>query len=483
MKRGRIAKFGTGSYFLTAVILATLLLIGINLVAVKCDRVFSVPGAHRGLSARTRAMLANVGGNIKCTVIVPRNNLVYVPLRSLLSDIREDVAGHATISMDFLDPHSDLARSADAARRYGLSGWAVVFDNGERVERIPYESLIETIGVQTDRVPPGTSGRVSFRGEQVCASTLARLAKPRSLVVYSLTGHGERDFSSYDSLTGYSDFGREISREGYVLRPLHIEAEGIPEDCDLLIVPGPRNMPVATETRAIDEYLKKGGRIMLLMDRLSSVPNGWEELMGSIGLVPSGFTAVDTVALGGYSLPVDSFGTHPITRDIGLSAVYFTNPQVIDIAATVPADISVQIIAEAPPSAWGESNPEMLPRNYDPVVDRKGSLPLVVAVEKGGENLGIRPMRAIVIGDSNFAANSMLAGGSTANRDLLLNSIAWLTDGGLASSSSPPEDGVALRLAVSRGRMIRFWLRSVFLLPFSSVLLGAVMVYLRRFTR
>lgn len=223
---------------------------------------------------------------------------------------------------------------------------------------------------------------------------------------------------------------------------------------------------------------------MLLLDRSNVIPNGWEHLIGSIGLSFAGVTAVDSGSLGGYNLPVDRFGDHPITRDITQRAVYFTDPQVIDVKNDPAADLSVQVIAEAPPSAWGETNPESLPRNYDPKIDRKGSLSLALAVEaKGGEDLGLKPMRAVVIGDSNFAANSLLAGGSTANRDLLLNAVSWLTDSGLASSPSLPADGGALRLAISRGRQIRFWLRSVFLLPASVALLGAVMAYLRRFTR
>lgn len=469
------------AYYATAAVLATTLLAMVCAIAVKYDITFQFSRAALGLSDRAAATLESLSGDVSCTVILPRNNEIYAPLRNMLFDFQK-AASNATMTLSFLDPHSDLARSADAVRRYGAKSWSVIFDNGKRFEIVPYEALVEKSTADTS---PSRQVITRFHGQQVCATALAKLTRPKSPVVYALSGHGERDFSSYDALTGYSDFARELSREGYVLRTLGTAAAGIPADCDLLVIAGPRFAPGQIEESAIAEYLGKGGRIMLLADRSNAFPNGWEGLFAIIGLKFTNFTAIGADTLGGYNLLSDNFGDHPIAQNLSRSAVYFVNPQVFDLA---PADVGVPapqvtVVVSAPEKAWGESNPDVLPRHYDPDVDRKGALPLILAVEgPGSAGNGLSPFRAFVIGDSNFAANSLIEGGTTANRDLLLNAVSWLTELGGSTEPSAANEGAALRLAISRNRQIRFWIRSVVVWPLAAILLGALMSVVRRLT-
>ena len=481
MKTGSSRRLSDWAYYSSATILATLLLVLVCSLAIRFDHTFSFHEARLGLSERAVSTLETLSGNVSCTVILPRNDKIYPPLRNMLFDFRE-AASNATLTLLFLDPHSDLAQSADAVRRYGATGWSVIFDNGNRFEIVPYEALVEKSSADTS---PSRQVITRFHGQQVCATALAKLARPKSPVVYALSGHGERDFTSYDALTGYSDFARELFREGYVLRTLRMADAGIPPDCDLLIIAGPRFAPGQIEETAIAEYLGRGGRLMLLADRSEVIPNGWESLLARIGLKFANYTAIGADTLGGYNLISDNFGDHSIARYLSHSAVYFVNPQVFDPAVPdpgVPAP-QVTVVVSAPEKAWGESNPEILPRHYDPDVDRSGTLPLILATEgPGSADNGLFPFRAFVIGDSNFAANSLLEGGTTANRDLLLNAVSWLTEQGGSTEPSAANEGTALRLAISRNRQIRFWIRSVLVWPLVAILLGAAMAVVRRLT-
>ena len=482
MKTGSSRRLSDRAYYSSAIILATVLLGMTCALAVRFDCPIRFQGARLGLSERTVSTLESLSGNVSCTVILPRNNEIYPPLRKMLLDFGE-AASNATLTLSFLDPHSDLAQSADAVRRYGATGWSVIFDNGNRVEIVPYEALVEKSANPDSS--PSRQVITRFHGQQVCATALAKLARPKSPVVYALSGHGERDFTSYDALTGYSDFARELFREGYVLHTLRTVDAGIPADCDLLVIAGPRFAPGQIEETAIAEYLGRGGRLLLLADRSDSIPNGWENLLSLIGLKFANYTAIGADTLGGYNLLSDNFGNHPVTKYLSRSAVYFVNPQVIDPVlpeAETPAP-QVTVVASAPEKAWGESNPDVLPRHYDPDVDRKGALPLILAVEgPGSAGNGLSPFRAFVIGDSNFAANSLIEGGTTANRDLLLNAVSWLTELGGSTEPSAANEGAALRLAISRNRQIRFWIRSVVVWPLAAILLGALMSVVRRLT-
>ncbi len=482
MKPGSSRKLYGWAYYASAMALATLLLVMVCTIAVRLDDDITFRGARLGLSDSTVSMLGSLSGNVSCTVILPTHNKIHQSLRNMLSDFG-DAATNATLNLTFLDPHSDLAQSADAVRRYGATGWSVIFDNGNRFEIVPYDMLVETIP-NTDS---STASQIitRFHGQQVCATALSKLTRPKSPVVYALSGHGERDFSSYDALTGYSDFARELDREGYSLRTLRTADAGIPADCDLLIIAGPRFAPGQIEETAIAEYLDRGGRLMLLADRSDTIPNGWETLLARIGLKFTNFTAIGADTLGGYNLLSDNVGDHPVAKYLSRSAIYFVNPQVIDPAppaADTPA-LQVTTVVSAPDNAWGESNPNLLPRHYDPDVDRKGALPLILAVEgPGSADNGLLPFRAFVVGDSNFAANSLLEGGTTANRDLLLNAVSWLTEWRDGTNPSAANEGAALRLAISRNRQIRFWIRSVLVWPLVAILLGAIMAVIRRLT-
>ena len=478
MKPGSSRKLYGWAYYASAMALATLLLVMVCTIAVRFDRKISFRGARLGLSGPTASMLGSLSGSVSCTVILPRNNDFYPPLRKMLLDFG-DAATNATLNLTFLDPHSDLAQSADAVRRYGATGWSVIFDNGNRFEIVPYEMLVET------NSSPARPVIKRFHGPQVCATALSKLTRSKSPVVYALSGHGERDFSSYDALTGYSDFSRELFREGYILRALRMADAGIPADCDLLIIAGPRFAPGQIEETAIAEYLDRGGRLMLLADRSDTIPNGWETLLARIGLKFANFTAIGADTLGGYNLLSDNFGDHPVAKYLSRSAIYFVNPQVIDPAppAADTPTLQVTAVVSAPDNAWGESNPNLLPRHYDPDVDRKGALPLILAVEgPGSADNGLLPFRAFVVGDSNFAANSLFEGGTTANRDLLLNAVSWLTEWRDGTNPSAANEGTALRLAISRNRQIRFWIRSVVVWPLVAILLGAIMAVIRRLT-
>ena len=486
----RPRRWRAGAHRLTTLALATLLLVIVNLLAVRLDLRWRLPGPHPTLSPRARTMMASTRGDVAVTVLLPRSHKDFEPLRQLLASLRDAglAEGGARLTVESVDPHRDLARAALLARTYGVAGWAVVFDCGGRVEKVGLDEMVETVEPVADHLVATAPRRTRFRGEQLCVTALARLARPRTPVIYALGGQGERDTENYDLLNGYTDFAREIRREGYDLRKLAISgADGIPGDCDVLLIAGPRRPPAAEVRAAVESYLARGGRLLFLADRAAELPHGWEGVLERLGLKFAGLTAVGARTLGGFNLIVDRFSPHPIARELEKNAVYFVNPQVIDVLApeqgAATDSLLADVVVAAPDGAWGETDPDRLPRRFDPGTDRQGRLPLVVAVERGaglGEDVGLRPMRAVVFGDSTVAVNAVLAGGRTGNRDLLLNAINWLAESGLPSAPSLLAEGNALQLGMSRRRQIRFFLHSAVYWPLLVAVLGVLRVSVRR---
>ncbi len=489
--RGRWRRWGTGLHRLLAVGLATLLLILVNLLAVRLNHTWRFPGRAPTLSRRAQTMMAATRGEVAVSVLMPRSHLAHEPVRLLLENMRDAARelGGAALVIEQVDPHRDLARAAQLTRRYGVTGWAVVFECQGRTETVGVDEMIETVAPIPGDVIATAPRRTRFRGEQLFVTALARLARPRTPVAYALSGQGEREFDNYDPLGGYADLAREIRREGYALRTLALVETGrVPEDCDVLIIAGPRRPPMPEVRAAIEAYLARGGRLLFLADRADELPHGWEGVLEHLGLRFANLTAVGARTLGGFNLIVDRFSPHPITRELEKNAVYFVNPQVIElIAPAQPAAAAdrprVEVIVAAPDGAWGETDPDRVPRHFDPGVDRQGLLPLVVAVEVGvglGEDVGLQSMRAVVFGDSNVGINAVLAGGRTGNRDLLLNAINWLAESGLPSAPSLVAEGNVLQLGMTRRRQIRFFLHSVVYWPLLVAVFGLLCVSLRR---
>ncbi|MDD5706878.1 MAG: Gldg family protein [Kiritimatiellae bacterium] len=488
--RRRRQRWSAGTHLAADLVLAAALVTLLNLLAPRLDTGWYLPGRHAALSPRARTLMASTRGVIRATALIPPSHPAFEPLRQLLRNLQNAArdADAAKLEIVHVDPYRELARAAQLARQFDVTGWAVIFESQGRREMVMADEMYEPGGPTHVTERPGAgSRRRRFLGEQLCVTAIARLARPSTPVVYALSGHGERDLEDYDPLNGYADLAREIRREGYDLRALSLPQAGdVPTDCDVLLIAGARRPPSAEERARLEAYLTRGGRLLLLSDRADVLPTGWESILDCLGLRFANVTAVGAQTLAGHAMTVDTFGAHTITRDLRNTAIYFVSPQVIDIAAPRP-DASpdqprAEIVVAAPPAAWGETNPDLTPRHFDPDVDRKGTLALVVAVERGagtGADIGLKPLRAVVIGDSHFAVNSLLAGGRSGNRDLLLNAINWLSEGGRPTAASAPADSGTLQFGLSRRKQLRFIVRSVVLWPLSLVILGALSYAIR----
>lgn len=470
-------------HFALNVVLSAFLLAIVVFTAAKLNYTYTHQSAPQAISQRATSMLENLKGSIRCIVILPRNNIFYNTLRQLLLNMKA-AAVNANLELEFLDPHIDLSRASDAARQYGADGWSIIFEKGEAFEKIPFNDLLEHTEIEDDTLLPGSARNTRFRGEQLCVTALVRLSNPKSPKLYTLTGHGERDFGNYDKFTGYSDLAREIRREGYQLKDLPLAAaEEIPKDCDLLIIAGPKHAPQQFEINAVLNYLSRGGRLLFLIDRQNKIPNGWEAIAERIGVSFANLTAITEGTLGGFNLSIDFFGDHPISKDLRKNAITLSSPQVlfVDNEAVSRYRLKTDIVVMAPSKAWGETAPEQLPRTYNPGIDRKDTLPLAIASEvPGSDDLALKLMRAFIVGDSTMGANAFLGGGNTANRDILLNAIGWLTDSGMPSEPSIEVEGRTLRLNLSLKRQIRFWVNAVFLWPISVCLIGVLFALIKR---
>jgi hypothetical protein len=419
------------------------------------------------LSGKTRAVLESLQDEVRVVSFFRRDQPLFEHVRNLLEVYAEEARRTAggKVQVEFVDPDRDLARTRELVEAYGVRDEnVIVFESAGRRRTVEAGALVD---VAIDFEGLLTTGRarrrlVGYRGEQAFTSAIQSVTESAHPVIYLLSGHGERDPDAYGSPAGYAAIARAMRRDTMTVRPLLLaERGGVPDDASALVVAGPKTRLAVAEAALIEDYLNRSGRVLLLLD--AGVASGLEGLLEKWGVVLRRDVVVDPHrTLTGRDVFVTQFGDHPATRSLQGSAVVFVTPRSVRPAegygpgAAESADRPrVTPLAACGPDGWAEVNLDQSPVRYDAGLDGQGPVGVAVAVERGGVSgvdLGIRPTRLVVIGDSGFVSNGALDGNVGGNRDFFLGVLNWLVDREAlaAIEPRPPYD---LNLNMDRDRM------------------------------
>jgi ABC-type uncharacterized transport system involved in gliding motility auxiliary subunit len=158
----------------------------------------------------------------------------------------------------------------------------------------------------------------------------------------------------------------------------------------------------------------------------------------------------------------------------------------VGAAAENPAGLTVTELMRSSPEGWGETSLGQLDNVQKDANDTQAPVPLAVAVERpaaspeGGAAgaAGPKPLRLVVIGDSDFAANQLLQS-RTENQVLLANAFNWLVERE-ALLGIPPKKTEQVRLNLTGGEMRTVFLLSLLILPGLAIIAGALVYFRRR---
>ena len=310
--------------------------------------------------------------------------------------------------------------------------------------------LARQYNVQLDGTTVFVSGTkqqsITGSDEGSVTSALLKLERSKAPVVYYLTGHGEIDFTS-TAQDGGSMAKAALVAEDYDVRPLNLAATGkVPADASAVIVAGPTSPLLPQETAALESYLDTGGKAVIMVDKRQV--NVLGPLASKYGVDVGNGVIVDP----GLSMPNDPttpligrFQFSPITKD--LPTLILPSATSVTPAKTPPASLQVQPLAQTTDQSWLETSNVA---HYDPGVDPRGPLDVLVSVEKtpasSSPTASQSSMRLVFIGDVAFAMNGMsqLANGDLppGNKAVLTDSINWLTanEDLIQIQAKPPTD-------------------------------------------
>lgn len=468
--KGRPFRHGANALFYTLTVLG---IVGaVNFLAARHNRRFDMTGQGiHTLSEQTIQILKGLDKDGVDVTVLAFYSTAEGSRQKALDLLDEYKYQTARLNVKMLDP----LRSPGEVRAYGVE------QDG---------TVILSTGTGEARIPPSFTG-TGLTEEDLTNALIKATAKTKKAICVT-TGHGEKriDDSGPD---GFQQAAEALKKENFDVREIRLlEADGIPADCSSFLIPGPKHPLVGPEAEALSRYLGSGGRGLLLAE--PGVSTGLEQLLEAHGIKLGNDFVVDVnpmarVMGGSPATPVVyEYGTHPITKGFeGLMTIFPTVESVQTTTATAQ-DVTTQTIAHTGAQSWGETGPMADSVSFDAATDRPGPLDIAVsAVRQIKEGAGpaadgnapappAKEARLVVFGDSDYAGNSALTIGG--NRDLFLNTIAWLNERSDLISIRPrtqlPQPVVLTGLQAS---VLRWY--SLVLSPLMAIVVG-VGVYLHR---
>jgi hypothetical protein len=332
-----------------------------------------------------------------------------------------------------------------------------------------------------------------------------RVLRKRAATVCFVTGHGESfrplpshfHFSHVETLKGHETPGAgdvletapeqldrlllALNQIGFEMRELvTATASSIPSDCSVAADIGPRTAFTADEAALFGDYVKGGGRLLLLIDPLSQIEGDFERLLlKPVGLSTEAAIVIDPLnhfRTDADKVAVPYYSPHPITKRLALTVF----PQARPIAvARPPSGVSLIVLAASSQDSYLRSA-KAAPAGTDGEAPsaRRSAQPLAVALE--GSWPGAMPgksFRLVVAGTSKVASNEYFP--YVSNGELSLAMLRWLAEDD-ATPSVAPQTFKLPEIVLTSSQMRDAFIVLEVLLPLSTVLFGAAMWWRRR---
>jgi len=432
---GRTAQQGTNTTILTLAVIAILAVI--NFVGFRHHKTFDLTTEKLyTLSDQTR----NIVSGLKQDLIVARFDKTP---NTTFDDL---MAEYKTLSPHFKYQFVDPQQKPEVAQDFGATHMG---------------DVVVAYGVRKDHLDAGARGQL---GEEDITGAIVKVTSDKIKEVCFVTGHGEKSLTD-GSQDGFTQVDAGLKKENYTTKTVNLIAEnGVPPDCSVLVIAGPKQSYYPQETAMLGKFLDAGGNALIMVDpatdpKLDDLFQSWNVAVGSNVVVDA--SGMGQLFGGGPIIPVvQDFGSSPITKGFQGSVAFFPlarTAAIADKSKTIPQTVELLKTSERS-FTIPKLEPGQKKISFDSKTDKIGPLSLGVTANR---KVGDKDARLVVIGNSQFAANPWVT--QQRNGDLFFNSIDWLTqDENLISIR--PKSATNRRVTLSEAQSAALhWLDLVFL--------------------
>ncbi|MEH1968685.1 GldG family protein [Nostoc sp.] len=280
---------------------------------------------------------------------------------------RELLENYKRQSSKFKYEYIDPQARPGLAEKFGVKDYGEVYlESGDKPQ------LVQTVN-ENERL---SEVRLTSRLQQLTNSTITK--------VYLLQGHGERQLSAGKGAISQAVQG--LSDKNYTTSPLNLaETSKVPQDAAVVIVAGPKRGLFEGEVKALQEYLNRGGNLLLMIDpntdpKLNSLLQEWGVRLDNRLAVD--ISGESVVGLGPAAPLVTEYGQHPITKDFDKGNSFYPVARPLEITSVPGVEATPLLRTKPYPNSWAESDLQSEKLEFNADKDLKGPLTLGVALTR-----------------------------------------------------------------------------------------------------
>jgi ABC-type uncharacterized transport system involved in gliding motility auxiliary subunit len=448
------------------------------------------------LSGQTLNLLKSLPGEVTLTTFLApeadtTGSLIQEDVQKLLDEYKYRSGGK--VKVELVQPYLDFQAAQKLAEKFKLTSNenVILVQYGDRSRVLKVAEMAE---IDPGAMMTGGVARVkSFQAEEKISSAISGLVQGKPAKIYVTSGSGEYNLNSTDrDPAGYSLLSARLASQNVELLPLKLgEQEGVPADADAVMVAGPKFQFSAPAVSALQAYLGKPGRLLLLLDPGAST--GLEGILAEQGVVVDAdkiFRKVAVLSTAGLTqgLNEETVGTrfsgHPAIQwieSVG-GSLRFGPSRSITIKPVVAASpVKSEMLVETSDRYWAKPWPLAAGKKSDFVdgEDRKGPFAVAAVVDgsvPGDKGKESPALRAVVVGSASAFANQNI---SPLEVDFMVNSIQWVLGRSESLGISPktPKD---FSVSLDDGQQRVIMLGTLLGIPAITGILGLLVWWRRR---
>jgi hypothetical protein len=349
----------------------------------------------------------------------------------------------------------DLERNPGKAKLYGVTF---------------AQTVIEYNGIRRD---------IGYPTEERVVNGILKLVQGKMKTVYFSKGHGENE--------DYADLEKGMENENWKVEDIFLmEDNDLIIDETVVIVAGPQKDFLEREISRLEQYLNKGGKVVLLFEPFTMLPN-LEAFLKKYRIALADGIIVDKqekLAGGEYLTPLisDMFRCS-VTKGLSPSARFlFSTVRSLEITEGEASGISILPLLRSSYDSWTKTDMEEIKKgnvDFQEGIDTPGPLKVGIWVILTGEDEDGKKKdgELICFGDSDFITDSYYK--VFENKDLFLNALGWLArDKNLISIRPKQVDYPYHFLTAEQGRLL-FWVSIIGMPAIFLVISVAIFVFRR----
>lgn len=470
--RGRNVKYG--SIAASSVVLVLGILVGLNWISSRQNKRWDLTASGQfSLSDQTKQILRGLTQPV----------VIRVFYQGAADQYRDQLAEYPYQSSQVSVDYVDVDRNPLLAQQHNITA-------------------VPTLVIEY----AGRTERATSTEEQGVTNALKKVIEGRVKKIYFLQGHGEHDPTASDP-TGYSGVTEALKGDNFEVASLTLAQQGkVPEDATIIVIAGPRTDLLAPELDLLRGYLKRGGKLHIMVDPpekgAAPDPSGLIALAREWGVQVGNDIVIDASGMGQLigtdaSVPIAMAVPHPITTNFPRLITAFPLARSVAPVEGGADGRVAQRVLETSPQSWAEADIKGLfatsrPERNLEKGDKAGPVGIAAAVSTPAPDAPVPPpaadgapaapeapkpeTRVVVVGDSDFASNRAI--GLQGNRDIFLNMANWLAQQENLIAIRPRDaQDRPLTMTADQGTMV-FWFTMV-LIP-ALLFANAVRVWWRR---